>query len=272
MTEEEKKKQEKEQKEKEEREALEKKGFVPSGRLREESEAKRKETERANNAEAELKRLKEAQSKDDGPKAPKTSEEYRQMLKDDLKPDYNADSGEYEFSDKAIDTLIGLVGGMVRSGTKSITTRMANQEVREQKYAIQKKPHFKELEPEIDKALAKLTNERLMQPGIVEKIFNYLRGAKFEELVKKEVPRAEDHDPGEIIEDVTPGPAHGKDKVEDKKLPKMTPAQKDEYEKYWKSKGYDEADYFDLLNRAKEQDKKRGLKVERETLRETVSS
>ena len=204
-------------------------------------------------------RLKEGKKKEEiDPK------DIRGMLRKKLKPVYNAETGEWETSDEALET-IGMISDRIASSkVKPIMERMASSAIREQKSDLKNLPHFKELESEIDALLAKMPIEQRMQEGSVLAVYKYAIGEK---TITDAQAKANQR-PG-IDGDITPHKSSGTQTSLPKKL---SPEQLAEWDRTWKAKSYDEEDYLDLLNRMIEQDKTKGFKVKRTLIGQTVSN
>jgi len=227
---------------------------VPSWRLRE-------ETEKRKRAEEELEALKsKPKPKEIDPK------DIRGMLKKKLKPVYNQETGEFETSDEALETIAELSGRISDAKMKPVYERLASTEIRNQKNELRNLPHFRELEDEIDKLLAKMPIEQRMQEGSVMAVYKYAIGEKTI-ADSQEKANKKPGTTGNVIPHKT-----GSSSTITSTPKKLSPDQIMEFNKSWQPKGFDEEDYLDLLNRMIEQDKQKGFKTKRTLIGQTVSS
>jgi hypothetical protein len=190
----------------------------------------------------------------------------RGMLRKKLKPVFNSETGEWETSDEALDTIGDISHRIARNMLKPVNERLAASEIRTQKSELKNLPHFKELESEMDKLLAKMPIEQRMQEGAVMAVYKYAVGEKTiadSQSKANQRPRIEgDINPNKPSANSTAAP-----------IPKkLSPSQLSEFDENWKPKGFDEEDYLELLNRLIEGDKSKGFKVKRTLIDQTVSS
>ena len=217
------------------------------------------EIDKRKDLEEENLRLKEGKKeKDIDPK------DIRGILRKKLKPIYNAETGEWETSDEALET-IGMISDRIASSkVKPIMERMASSAIREQKSDLKSLPHFKELESEIDALLAKIPIEQRMQEGSVIAVYKYAIGEK---TITDAQAKANERP--KVDGDITP---HRSSETQTPLPKKLSTEQLAEWDKIWKAKGFDEEDYLDLLNRMSEGDKSKGFKTKRTLIGQTVSS
>lgn len=232
---------------------------VPSWRLREETEKRKK-------AEEELEALRAERNSTSKVEKEIDPKDIRGMLRKKLKPIYNAETGEWETSDEALET-IGLISERIASSkVRPILESLAEDKVESQKSGLKNLPHFKELEPEVDKILAKMPIEQRMQKGSVIAVYKYLIGEK---TINDAQSKANDKPKIDGDININRSSNASTTTTQPKKL---SSDQLVEFDKNWKGKGFDEEDYLDLLNRMIEQDKSKGFKTKRTLIDQTVSS
>lgn len=190
----------------------------------------------------------------------------RGILRKKLKPIYNAETGEWETSDEALET-IGLISERIASSkVRPILESLAEDKVESQKSGLKNLPHFKELEPEVDKILAKMPIEQRMQKGSVIAVYKYLIGEK---TIADSQSKA--NEKPKIDGDINPNRSSNASTITSQPK-KLSSDQLVEFDKNWKGKGFDEEDYLDLLNRMIEQDKSKGFKMKRTLIDQKVIS
>lgn len=224
-------------------------GTIPAWRLKQESEKRRE-------AEAETARLRSELAARNAP-ATAPANDWRKTLRSQMKVQLNEETGEYEFTDGAIETMARMMHGVVTqvaSGAKRADAKIA-----QLKEKHREDPYFKELEPQIDSFLEYVDpSVKLETPDIVDYVYNYSLGQK----IKNQ--KMATNQGGEPVKTAPTRPVSQSVSLTPKSKT-LTPTQQEEFKLSFEHKSFTPETYLELLSVFQKQDKAKG-KIPRETV------